>query len=271
MLGLNMNLQTELTTPNPEEGAQEILSLSEIRTRVAEMSSSLQEPGVDRGRVLKEIDSLVVMAAGLDQLCDKVANKRLFNTRLEDEIYRASRTGSSLVIVVLDLDNFKLVNDTLGHEAGNRILQGVATKLKEKVKKTDTVARLGGDEFGLLLPETLMVYGLIVAVRVLREIPNLTLPSLPGKPPLSPLTASIGMAQLVPGENAETFFDRADKDGLLAAKKDGKDLIALVTSGGQNFSISGLQSQVLRDPQINPDHKTDLIQHIMEKTLLIPK
>lgn len=266
-----MNHQTELPPQNPEqEGGQEILSLSAIRAEIAEISSSLPEPDTDRTRALKRIDSLVVMAAGLDQLCDKVANRRGFDIRLEEEIYRAERTKSPLVLLTLDLDNFKPVNDALGHKAGDRVLQEVAAKLRAGVKKTDMIARLGGDEFGILLPETSMIYGLVVAVRILQGIPELTPLSPPNKP-LLPLTASIGIAQLVPGEDAETFFNRADKDGLMTAKKSGKNMIGLVTSGGQNFSINDLRSQISEDTRIDPKHKTHLIQTIMENTLLITK
>lgn len=273
MLEVNMAiLQTELPTATPaEEETLEILPLSEIRTKVAELSSSLQEPGVNQAQVLEKIDALVMMAAGLDQLCDKVANRRGLERRLEEEVYRASRTGSPLVLLILDLDNFKPVNDILGHKAGDKVLQNVGAKLKAGVKRTDMVARMGGDEFGILLPETSIVHGLVVAVRILLSIPELTPPSPSGRPPLPKLAASIGIAQLVPGEEAETFFVRADRDGLLAAKEGGKNAIGLVVSGDQNFSISGLQSQILKDNNINPEHKKDLIHHIMENTLLISK
>ncbi len=79
-------------------------------------------------------------------------NRRLFHDRLEQALVQAERNACSLAVLFIDLDRFKLINDTLGHTIGDQLLQAVATRLSETIRREDTVARLGGDEFTVLLP-----------------------------------------------------------------------------------------------------------------------
>lgn len=82
-------------------------------------------------------------------------NRRLFSDRMEQSIARARRKGHRVAVMVLDLDDFKIINDTHGHSAGDEVLIAVSQRLRKAVRESDTVARLGGDEFVVLLPETL--------------------------------------------------------------------------------------------------------------------
>lgn len=83
-----------------------------------------------------------------------VANGRSFYERVGHEVARSRRSGAPLTLVYIDLDDFKLVNDELGHAEGDRLLREVGTSISMAIRETDAVARLGGDEFGILLPET---------------------------------------------------------------------------------------------------------------------
>lgn len=87
-----------------------------------------------------------------DQLTG-IANRRRFNELAGDEIRRSRRYRNSFSVMYLDIDNFKVVNDTMGHSEGDRLLRRVAETIGKSIRESDTVARLGGDEFALLLPE----------------------------------------------------------------------------------------------------------------------
>jgi diguanylate cyclase (GGDEF)-like protein/PAS domain S-box-containing protein len=114
------------------------------------------EPDVVEGTLVdithrKNAESQIAYQAYHDALTD-LPNRMLFHDRLTQALAQARRQEHGLAVLFMDLDQFKRVNDTLGHGAGDRLLQDVAGRLREAVRETDTVARVGGDEFTLLLP-----------------------------------------------------------------------------------------------------------------------
>jgi diguanylate cyclase (GGDEF)-like protein/PAS domain S-box-containing protein len=100
----------------------------------------------------KEAEEVIWQQANFDMLTG-LPNRRMFRDRLEQEIKKSDRTGLTLAVLFLDLDNFKEVNDTMGHDKGDRLLKDVTKRLRDCVRETDTIARLGGDEFVILLSE----------------------------------------------------------------------------------------------------------------------
>jgi diguanylate cyclase (GGDEF)-like protein len=96
-------------------------------------------------------------------------NRRLFHDRLGTQLLAAQRKNRPAGVLLLDLDHFKEVNDTLGHEAGDQLLTSFAVRMNEVLRSSDTVARLGGDEFGILPAEVESIDGLIVAARKILE------------------------------------------------------------------------------------------------------
>ena len=101
---------------------------------------------------IKEAEELILNQANYDQLT-KLPNRRLFNDRLEQEIKKSQREKHSTVLLFVDIDHFKEVNDTLGHDMGDRLLIDAAMRIKSCVRDSDTVARLGGDEFTIILTD----------------------------------------------------------------------------------------------------------------------
>jgi diguanylate cyclase (GGDEF)-like protein len=136
-----------------------------------------------------------------------LANRNLLNERLERAIASARHAGSELWVVFVDLDRFKFVNDTLGHEAGDILLKTLAERLKLAVREPDTVARMGGDEFVLVLPDGASRGGMTVIQNIMDAVAQ----------PLQIqsheffLTCSIGIAAFPSdGGSAETLTKHAD-------------------------------------------------------------
>ena len=135
-------------------------------------------------------------------------NRLLFNDRLSHAINLRKRASGQLALLYLDLDRFKLVNDTLGHSAGDELLQGVATRIRRHLRESDTVARVGGDEFIVILPDIARREDAEIVAR--KIIAAITAPFQLGSPKQSvAIGTSIGIA-LYPA-------DALDADGLVGA------------------------------------------------------
>jgi diguanylate cyclase (GGDEF)-like protein len=146
-------------------------------------------------------------------------NRELFRDRIDQVVRRGRRTGDHAVVMIMDLDHFKEINDTLGHHMGDLLLEEVARRLKRALRDSDTVARLGGDEFGVLLPRvesaqdaSLVAQNLLVHLREPFELEGMRLE----------IDASIGLAlHPMHGEDNETLQQRADI-AMYSAKQSGR-------------------------------------------------
>jgi diguanylate cyclase (GGDEF)-like protein len=103
-----------------------------------------------------------------------LANRRAFGEAVRRELARAERAGTPLAVVMLDIDDFKHINDELGHGAGDEVLRAVSRAAREGTRKGDIVARLGGDEFALLLPDADQVKAQAIGERIRMDIANMT-------------------------------------------------------------------------------------------------
>jgi len=139
--------------------------------------------------------------ADRDPLCP-VFNRRAFMRELEREIARTERHDRSLSLLFIDLDKFKVINDTLGHEAGDRMLVTMSKTLLKAVRKTDIVSRIGGDEFAILLIETSAANAKKCARALKDRIAKAELG----------VTASIGVAEWRKGLTAQELMANADKE-----------------------------------------------------------
>lgn len=152
-----------------------------------------------------------------------LANRIKFDSELEHELRSSRRTGQPLSLLLLDLDNFKRLNDGLGHPAGDEVLRALSDILRGRARRPrDLVARLGGDEFAVLLPETTPQAAAAIATTIHVDLANL--PSRTGNHvPLPPFTASIGIHTVQGGdETAADIFELAD-NALYQAKQAGRN------------------------------------------------
>lgn len=148
-------------------------------------------------------------------------NRRYLMERLEIETTRALRTKTSLSLIMVDIDNFKSVNDTYGHATGDRVLQGMAESFMKLLRSYDVLARLGGEEFVLLLPNVSLEHACTVAER-LRAVAAIFDASTDDGT-LFKITVSLGVSTLAPSDtNHLNLLNQADQ-ALYQAKRNGKN------------------------------------------------
>lgn len=146
-------------------------------------------------------------------------NHRAMRRRLHEEIGRAMRTHSPLSCMLFDLDNFKLVNDREGHQAGDKVLREVAQALVGEFRAFDRVARYGGDEFVAILPNADLESAAAAAARALQRLQ--TLPSRDANPDVADVGASVGVAQWQAPMGTDALLQACDA-ALLRSKRQGK-------------------------------------------------
>jgi diguanylate cyclase (GGDEF)-like protein len=148
-----------------------------------------------------------------------LANRRRFERQLEREVNRTLRLGHPFSLLMLDIDNFKRVNDNFGHNVGDEAIRRIGRVLREETRGIDLAARIGGEEFAVLLVETELGRGLEVAERLRVAIKNMTIPSAGN------ITASFGVAECP--SCAQTSIDllKASDNLLYKAKGAGRDQV----------------------------------------------
>ena len=155
------------------------------------------------------------------------ANRRAFQDYIDKEWLRALRTQQPLALIIADIDDFKRYNDTLGHTAGDKVLQSVAEMIRGRIRTgTDLLARIGGEEFAIVLPETKLSDARYIAEDIKDRAHNLDVEVGDG---LTVPTLSIGVSALTPSDKAftGTLFEAADQ-ALYEAKRQGKDCVKVM-------------------------------------------
>jgi diguanylate cyclase (GGDEF)-like protein len=156
-----------------------------------------------------------------------LANRRSFRSTLASELGRSVRTERQLCLLLMDLDHFKMINDTLGHGAGDRVLANVGELLESGLLRSgiDVAARVGGEEFAIILPETDEAGGVRVAERVrlavASQVDNIG------------TTVSIGVAASHPGDSTDSLLRAADT-ALYGAKDDGRNCVRVAGYSSQH-------------------------------------
>ena len=175
--------------------------------------------------LLVQRDELLALSTtdGLTQ----VANHRAFQERLREEFRRAQRYDDPMALILMDIDHFKIVNDTHGHQVGDEVLKAVAKALKGAVRETDFIARYGGEEFAVVLPKTHLAGALTVAERMSQSLKS----ARTGVDGAIRVTGSFGVSGF-PGRGvttAEQLLKTAD-DALYRSKREGRNKISLFQS-----------------------------------------
>jgi diguanylate cyclase (GGDEF)-like protein len=176
---------------------------------------------LDRVNAL-ELARVSAHAAAIDPLTG-LFNRRHFLSRLEEEVQRARRQQSPLAVMMLDVDNFKQLNDRLGHLVGDAVLRVVGDVLRRSVRLFDVCARPGGDEFAILMPGSSPEHSRQIAERIRAGIQDSSPPAASCGDEVR-LTASIGIAAFA-NTTADELINRADQ-ALYTAKRQGKNRIA---------------------------------------------
>jgi diguanylate cyclase (GGDEF)-like protein len=191
---------------------------ADAETRELELLGEHAGPALENARRFREARRL----ADLDALTG-LHNRRFFHETLGREVARAHRYARSLALIVFDLDDFKAINDRIGHLAGDSVLAEVAERVREVVRSADVACRVGGDEFAVILPEA----SLNDADQLYRRIQQ----AVSARPiaTAGQLRVSAGVAELRPEDGPTQFFQQAD-DALYRAKNAGKGRVVAADS-----------------------------------------
>jgi diguanylate cyclase (GGDEF)-like protein len=184
---------------------EQIGELEELATRAG--------PAIENAGRFREARQL----ADLDALTS-LHNRRYFHETLAREVARAHRYDRNLALIIFDLDDFKAINDRIGHLSGDGVLAEAAERVREVVRTADIACRVGGDEFAVILPESKLADADQLYARLQKAVSTRPVGQA------GPLTISAGVAELQPDDDAIAFFQRADH-ALYGAKERGKSQV----------------------------------------------
>jgi diguanylate cyclase (GGDEF)-like protein len=203
--------------------------------------NSQQEAGESNTDYLQRVIDGLCELSRKDPLTG-LGNRRHFRSVLERSIEAVARSGESVLLLMLDIDHFKTINDTHGHLAGDQVLQAIANCLTHCVRPVDTVARYGGEEFAVILPNCRPIFGQAVAERIRQTIASLLIPVAP----LLDIQATVSIGGAYAPEwvrsTADLWIERADLQ-LYQAKSSGRNQVCL--DQPQEFSVSAEEKGLL--------------------------
>lgn len=202
-----------LSFPTDLHDEDEAYPLKEIEERAIVLEKLVQE----RTQELKQARDDLERLAETDPMT-RLYNRMKMDNLLTTEIQRAQRYQTTFSIILFDLDNFKDINDTRGHQIGDQLLEELASVIRYRVRNTDVIGRWGGDEFLIISPETNLEDAALLA-----ETIRITLSTHTFKNNIR-ITSSFGVATWLENDSKDTLIDRADK-ALYKAKGSGKDQV----------------------------------------------
>ena len=203
-----------------------------FRVLLDSLCESQQEAEANRQQLAKQNEQLQRANEVLAQLSitdglTRLHNHRFFQEQFKRETRRADRTGTPLSMLLLDIDDFKKLNDRFGHEVGDAILQTLARIMDQSVRMTDLVARYGGEEFVVLASGTTLEGAIALGEKIRMEVEDRLIPVGPAGPSVQ-ITLSCGVAQY--NGDPKRFFRAADR-ALYRAKAEGKNCLVAAPKG----------------------------------------
>jgi diguanylate cyclase (GGDEF)-like protein len=191
--------------------------LTDTQVELKNLNQSLEKKVSDRTLELAQKNKELELLSITDRLTG-LYNRRYLDQKLTGELSRSKRAGQSFGIILMDVDHFKMINDTYGHQEGDHVLQEVGTILHKWTRKTDIVSRWGGEEFMVVCPDTDQT-GVLKLAEELRKAMELYDFRISAG-----ITASFGTTSLHPGDTVEMMVARADT-ALYLAKEKGRNRV----------------------------------------------
>jgi diguanylate cyclase (GGDEF)-like protein len=151
-----------------------------------------------------------------------IFNRRFFELRIAEEIERAKRFGAGMAVIMVDIDQFKRLNDEFGHLLGDEVLRQVSSLFHQQLRKFDVVCRYGGEEFAILLAQTNPQHALAAAEKLRRLVESWQFPGVP-----RPVTISAGVATYPDHGSTRDELVKASDAGLYTAKQAGRNCVTM--------------------------------------------
>lgn len=203
-----------------------VSTLMEDNKRMAETTRELNQGLMDSQKQIATLNQELeeVQTQCMRDPLTAIANRRAFDERLEREVCAAAETGEKLCLALADIDHFKNVNDTYGHQVGDAVLQQFAAVVTQNIKGQDMVARYGGEEFAIILPETDLFSAYNLLVKIKYNFKSAETPIEGTLKTLKDVTASFGLVRFEPGMTPRDMIEQAD-NFLYEAKHAGRDRV----------------------------------------------
>ena len=191
-----------------KNGAKDYIPKAQICSETLEISITKALDSIELEQQVIKYQSQIEQLAFHDTLT-KLPNRYVFDDRLQQLILLSQRTNQTFMVGILDLNKFKAINDELGHHAGDKVLQTIASRLSKIIRQSDTIARYGGDEFVLLLPETNKISNFEEFSQRMIDVTSKPMPDV-GKD--ISIGISIGLSQFpIHGTTSDELLKAADK------------------------------------------------------------
>jgi len=223
-----MEVINEAIVPNLSEDQLKMI-VKQIKNEITSLESSSSSFQQQLQQANHEIDQLKSKMAlyrteSLKDPLTQIDNRRGFDKALAENITHAQVAGTSLCLIIADIDFFKKVNDTYGHLVGDNVIRMVAATLKNSIKGKDLAARIGGEEFAILLPDTPVDGAMKLANDIRLAFEGLDLKKKSTGESLGKITLSFGVATYREGEAVDDFINRAD-EALYQSKETGRNKV----------------------------------------------